>query len=71
MGEWEIFFWCYMVIISVSFQVYFFCQFHNSKAQLLKYLWETEKRTTCSFSSQLPPVTVCNYQGDEVEHLLD
>lgn len=33
-----------MIIISVSFHVYFFfCEFHNSKSLLLKYLWETEK----------------------------
>lgn len=37
-------FWCYVIIISVSFYVYFFsCEFHNSESQLLKYLWETEE----------------------------
>lgn len=65
------FFWCYMVITSVSFHVYFLCQFHNSKSQLLKYLWEMEKRMACSFGSQLPLVTIFDYQKDEVEHLLD
>jgi hypothetical protein len=43
MGEWKNIFWCYLVIISVSFHAYFFSEFQNSKSRLLKYLWETEK----------------------------
>lgn len=60
-----------MVLISGSLHVYyfFFWQFHNSKSQVLKYLGE--KRMTCSFGSQLPPVTISSYQEDEAEHLLD
>lgn len=71
MGEWETFFWCHMVIISVSFHVYFFHQFHNSKSELLKYLWETEKSTGCSFGSQLSLATIFNFKGDKVEHSPD
>lgn len=71
MGEWEevFFFWCYMIIISEAFHVYFFCHFIIPSPRSWNISWR-QKRTDCAFASQLPQVTIFSHQKDEVDLLL-
>lgn len=63
MGEWEKYF---LVLhdnnFSIFFMFIFFCEFHNPKSQLLKYLWETEEN--CLFFWQ-PPSSAYYFQSPE------
>lgn len=43
----------------------FFCEFHNSKSQLLKYLWETEENGLF-FWQPTPLPTIFSHQKGAV-----